>query len=99
VDARQDRARRGEALGEHDGRAPGGRADRRRTDAGTPFNPHGNLPRELELLSSVGLSPLEVLQAATTVAADALALMGQVGTLAPGAWADLVAWDRDRSPT
>lgn len=65
------------------------------TDAGTPFNPHGNLPRELELLSSVGLSPLEVLQAATTVAADALNLTGQVGTLAPGAWADLAVWSLD----
>lgn len=63
------------------------------TDAGTPLNPHGNLPRELELLSEVGLSPLEVLRAATTVAADALDLTGQVGTLQPGAWADLVAWD------
>ena len=65
------------------------------TDAGTPLNPHGNLPRELELLGSVGLSPLEVLQAATTVAADALNLTGQVGTLAPGAWADLAAWSLD----
>jgi imidazolonepropionase-like amidohydrolase len=62
------------------------------TDAGTPLNPHGNLPRELELLSEVGLSPLEVFRAATTVAADALDLTGQVGTLQPGAWADLVAW-------
>ena len=62
------------------------------TDSGTPFNPHGNLPRELELLHKVGLSPLEVLQAATTVAADALAMTGQVGTLTPGAWADLAVW-------
>jgi imidazolonepropionase-like amidohydrolase len=65
------------------------------TDAGTPFNPHGNLPRELELLQSVGLSPLEVLRAATTVAAEALNLSGEVGTLAPGAWADLVSWEAD----
>ena len=63
------------------------------TDAGTPFNPHGNLPRELTLLAEVGLSPLEVLRAATTVAADALGLAGQVGTLRPGAAADLVVWD------
>lgn len=63
------------------------------TDSGTPFNPHGNLPRELELLHSVGLSPLEVLQAATTVAASALDLAGQVGTLTPGAWADLAVWN------
>ena len=60
------------------------------TDAGTPFNPHGNLPRELTLLAEVGLSPLEVLRAATTVAADALGFTGQVGTLHPGAAADLI---------
>ncbi len=65
------------------------------TDAGTPFNPHGNLPRELELLHSVGLSPLEVLQSATTVAAEALNLTGQVGTLQTGAWADLAVWEAD----
>ena len=65
------------------------------TDAGTPFNPHGNLPKELALLAEVGLSPLDVLRAATTVAADALHLAGQVGTLRPGAFADLVAWDGD----
>lgn len=65
------------------------------TDAGTPLNPHGNLPCELELLHQVGLSALDVLQAATTVAADALDLTGQVGTLQPGAWADLVAWSDD----
>ena len=65
------------------------------TDAGTPFNPHGNLPKELALLAEVGLSPLDVLRAATTVAADALGLIGQVGTLRPGAFADLVAWDGD----
>ncbi len=51
------------------------------TDAGTPFNPHGNLPWELELLSRVGLSHLEVLRSATTVASEALNLTGQVGTL------------------
>jgi len=65
------------------------------TDSGTPFNPHGNLPRELELLHSVGLSLTEVLQAATTVAAEALDLTGQVGTLNPGAWADFVVWQHD----
>ncbi len=65
------------------------------TDSGTPFNPHGNLPKELELLHSVGLSPLEVLQAATVIAAEALDLTGKVGTLTPGAWADLAVWAAD----
>lgn len=65
------------------------------TDSGTPFNPHGNLPREIELLHNAGLSLLEVFRAATTVAADALDLKGQVGTLTPGAWADFVVWSSD----
>lgn len=65
------------------------------TDSGTPFNPHGNLYRELELLAQVGVDLLDVLRAATVVAADALGLAGQVGTLEPRAAADLVAWDGD----
>ena len=63
------------------------------TDAGTPFNPHGNLHRELELLAQVGVDLSDVLRAATVVAADALGRAGQVGTLQSGAFADLVAWD------
>lgn len=63
------------------------------TDAGTPFNPHGDLARELELLASVGLSLLDVLRSATSQAASALDLEGRIGTLNPGAQADLVAWD------
>ncbi len=63
------------------------------TDSGTPFNPHGNLHRELALLAQVGVDLSDVFRAATTVAADALGLAGQVGTLRPGAFADLTAWD------
>ncbi len=65
------------------------------TDSGTPFNPHGNLHRELELLAQVGVNLSDVLRAATTVAADALGLAGQAGTLTSGAAADLVAWEGD----
>ena len=65
------------------------------TDSGTPFNPHGNLHRELELLTQVGVGFGDVFRAATTVAADALGLAGQVGTLQAGAFADFVVWDGD----
>ncbi len=59
------------------------------TDAGTPFNPHPNLARELFLLAEVGLDLADVLRAATLFAARALGLEGAIGTFAPGAWADL----------
>jgi len=65
------------------------------TDAGTPLNPHGNLPRELELLADIGLPPAAVLQAATSQAAAALDLAGEVGTLQAGARADLVVLGAD----
>lgn len=65
------------------------------TDAGTPLNPHGGLARELELLAAIGLPLQAVLQAATTQAAAALDLVGEVGSLAPGARADLVVLGSD----
>jgi imidazolonepropionase-like amidohydrolase len=65
------------------------------TDAGTPLNPHPNLARELELLAEVGLELLDVLRAATTVAARTLGLSASRGRLAPGYVADLVALDGD----
>lgn len=65
------------------------------TDAGTPLNPHGNLPRELELLAEIGLPPVAVLQAATSRAAAALDMEGEVGSLRPGARADLVVLGAD----
>ncbi len=60
------------------------------TDAGTPQNPHPNLARELFLLADLGISGEEVLRAATLYAARALGLEGTIGTLRPGAYADLV---------
>jgi len=58
------------------------------TDAGVL--PHGNNADELLTLVSLGMSPLEVLRAGTTVAARCLGLPGY-GTLDPGSIADLVA--------
>ncbi len=65
------------------------------TDAGTPLNPHPNLARELELLAEVGLELDSVLRAATTVAARALGLEAELGRVAPGYAADLVALGGD----
>ncbi len=60
-------------------------------DSGTPFNPHGSLLPELELMIKHGMSPLEAIRAATVVAAQALGLENETGRVAPGLAADLVA--------
>jgi imidazolonepropionase-like amidohydrolase len=64
------------------------------SDAGTPFNDHGGFAYELELMHSMlGMSPAEVLQAATVTAAELLGV--RRGTLAVGEVADLVAIGKD----
>jgi imidazolonepropionase-like amidohydrolase len=55
---------------------------------------HGTNAREVELLVEAGLSPIEALRAATSVAADVLG-RSDLGRIAPGAIADLVAVDGD----
>jgi len=55
---------------------------------------HGTNSREIELLVAAGLPPAEALRAATSLAADLLE-RGDLGRLAPGAVADLVALDGD----
>jgi imidazolonepropionase-like amidohydrolase len=52
---------------------------------------HGDGARELELLVDYGLTPVQSLKAATSVAATALHLGDTLGTIAPGRAADLVA--------
>jgi imidazolonepropionase-like amidohydrolase len=56
----------------------------------------GNHARELELLrEQIGMTPAEVLVAATSAAAEALGLGARTGTVAPGRWADLLLVDGD----
>jgi len=57
--------------------------------------PHGLNAHEFAVMVKLGLSPLQAIQAATINAADLLGWSGKVGTLEPGAWADLVAVDGD----
>ncbi|MBI5493715.1 MAG: amidohydrolase family protein [Deltaproteobacteria bacterium] len=64
------------------------------TDAGTPFNPHGSLPREVALHVEHGAPVLAALHAATGAAAEALG-RDDVGLLARGRIADLVLVDGD----
>ncbi len=49
---------------------------------------------EMEMMAEAGLTPAQVLRAATVDAARALRV-DDIGRLAPGAWADFVVLDRD----
>ncbi|MCC7370622.1 MAG: amidohydrolase family protein [Chloroflexi bacterium] len=60
------------------------------TDTGAPLVPHNSVRREIELLVRLGLTPHEAIQSATRVAAEALRVDGQVGTLEQGKFADLI---------
>lgn len=59
------------------------------TDAGV--YPHGTNAKQFKYLLELGLTPLQTIQMATSNAADLLGWSDKVGTLVPGAWADLIA--------
>lgn len=62
------------------------------TDAGLdPRKPHDVLPYGIAVLTGIGMTNLEALRAATSLAADACGLTGRKGRLIPGADADLLA--------
>jgi imidazolonepropionase-like amidohydrolase len=65
------------------------------TDAGTPFNPHGDLAAELKLMVDYGLRPAEAVVAATRNAAENLGLLDDTGTIEVGKRADLILVDGD----
>lgn len=61
------------------------------TDAGTPFNLHGENSRELELMVSLGgFSPAEAIKAATRVGAQVLSVEKDLGTIEEGKLADFL---------
>jgi imidazolonepropionase-like amidohydrolase len=55
--------------------------------------PGYSLLRSVELYVRAGLSPMEALQSATSVAARAMGLESEGGTIQAGTWADLVVLD------
>lgn len=63
------------------------------TDAGTPFNYHGDNAQELERMVALGMSPMEALLASTAAAARLIGIHDTVGTLTKGKQADLVILD------
>jgi imidazolonepropionase-like amidohydrolase len=65
------------------------------TDAGTPYNPHGELPGELELMVEFGMTPVQALVAATSTSAVNFDLADELGTVAEGRLADLLLVEGD----
>jgi imidazolonepropionase-like amidohydrolase len=68
------------------------------TDAGGPvgYNFQGyNTIREMELLVDAGLSPMDVMVAATRTGAELIGIADRVGTLAPGKLADFLVLEAD----
>lgn len=59
------------------------------TDSGV--SPHGENAMEFVYMVQAGMPPLEALQAATINAAMLLRKEGEIGSIAPGKWADIVA--------
>ena len=60
------------------------------TDAGTPFNHHGENAQELVRMVALGMTPMEAIVSSTSVAARLIGIDDRVGTIEPGKLADLV---------
>jgi imidazolonepropionase-like amidohydrolase len=61
------------------------------TDAGTPFNLHGQNLTEIKLLVDYGgFSPMEAIEAGTRISARVMGLENELGTIEEGKLADLV---------
>jgi imidazolonepropionase-like amidohydrolase len=63
------------------------------SDSGT--YPHGLNAKQFAVYVDLGMSPMEAIQSATTVAAESLGWIGDTGAVAPGYFADIVAVDGD----
>lgn len=63
------------------------------TDAGV--YPHGDNAKQFHYMVMYGMTPAEAIRAATTSAADLLGRSGDVGSLTPGHYADLIALGSD----
>lgn len=64
------------------------------TDTGTPFNYHGQGAEELLMYTRHGMTPMQAIQSATSVAAEAL-YQDDIGVLANGKTADVLLIDGD----
>jgi imidazolonepropionase-like amidohydrolase len=53
--------------------------------------PHGRNAEEFRLMVELGMRPVDALRAATSVNAELFGISDQLGTLAPGKLADIIA--------
>ena len=65
------------------------------TDAGTPGNYHGMQTREFQLMKEAGLPPVYILHSATSRNAEMIRMIDEIGTITPGKYADITAFDGD----
>ena len=65
------------------------------TDAGTPFNPHGTVTIEVELMVKHGIPVDDALYAATLGAAECLGLEAVTGSIEEGKLADIIIVNGD----
>ena len=63
------------------------------TDAGTPFNYHGDNAQELERMVALGMTPMEAILVSTSAAARLIGIHDQIGTIERGKEADLLLVD------
>jgi imidazolonepropionase-like amidohydrolase len=63
------------------------------TDSGV--GPHGENAEEIEIMTQLGMSPMDAIVATTSRAAELLRMDGQIGTVRAGSLADLILIDGD----
>jgi imidazolonepropionase-like amidohydrolase len=67
------------------------------TDAGTPFNRHGDNAKELELMVDAGLTPMDAIVCTTKNGAEVCGLSKRLGTIETGKLADIIVVNGDPS--
>lgn len=65
------------------------------TDAGTPFNSHGQNLQELKLMVEAGMDPIDAILCGTSSSAQLLGIQDEKGTLEEGKRADMVLLNGD----
>ena len=65
------------------------------TDSGTPYNFHGKQTYEFELMVKYGMTPTQALMAATKGSSELMRKDHEIGSIEPGKFADVVAFDGD----
>lgn len=63
------------------------------SDSGT--YPHGDNAKQFSVYVDLGMTPMQAIQSATTVAAESLGWAGDTGAIAPGYFADIIAVEGD----